>query len=182
MIMRAANYSSMNIFNESQVKEINKVIKSNFVEGKDDFAVDSHKTSDVKFVYLGKIQKYIFPFIDFCQTANNNFFGFDLHSLTSFKKLNYNIYDEGTEYNWHIDAVPRDPVRDIKLTALLNLSEESYEGGELVLFRANEIICNEFNKPGSAIIFPSFINHKVTKIISGKRHTLAIWLSGPKFR
>ena len=180
--MRAANYSSMNIFNESQVKEINKVIKSNFVEGKDDFAVDSHKTSDVKFVYLGKIQQYIFPFIDFCKTANNNFFGFDLHPLTSLKKLNYNIYDEGTEYNWHIDAVPRDPVRDIKLTALLNLSEGSYEGGELVLFRANEIICNEFNKPGSAIIFPSFVNHKVNKITAGKRYTLAIWFSGPKFR
>ena len=98
------------------------------------------------------------------------------------KKLNYNIYDEGTEYSWHIDAVPRDPVRDIKLTALLNLSEESYEGGELVLFRANEIVCTEFNKPGSAIIFPSFINHKVNKITSGKRHTLAIWFSGPKFR
>ena len=55
-------------------------------------------------------------------------------------------------------------------------------GGELVLFRANEIVCTEFNNPGSAIIFPSFINHKVNKITSGKRHTLAIWLSGPKFR
>ena len=74
------------------------------------------------------------------------------------------------------------PVRDIKLTALLNLSEEKYDGGELVLFRASEIICNEFNTPGSAIIFPSFINHKVNKIVSGNRHTLAIWLSGPKFR
>ena len=61
--MRAANYSSMNIFNETQVKEINKVIKSNFVEGKDDFAADSHKTSDVKFVYLGKIQQYISLYI-----------------------------------------------------------------------------------------------------------------------
>ena len=53
--MRAANYSSMNIFNEIQIKEINTAIKSNFVEGKDDFAVNSNKTSDVKFVYLGKI-------------------------------------------------------------------------------------------------------------------------------
>ena len=70
----------------------------------------------------------------------------------------------------------------IKLTALLNLSEEKYEGGELFLFRANELICNEFNTPGSAIIFPSFINHKVNKILSGRRHTLAIWFSGPKFR
>ena len=60
--MRAVNYSSMNIFNDSQIKEINTAIKSNFVEGKDDFAADSHKTSDVKFVYLGKVQQYIFPF------------------------------------------------------------------------------------------------------------------------
>ena len=64
----------------------------------------------------------------------------------------------------------------------MNLSEESYEGGELVLFRGNEIICNEFNVPGSAITFPVFTNHKVNKITSGKRHTLAIWMSGPKFR
>ena len=61
--MRAANYSSMNIFNKEQVKEINNVIKENFIEGKDDYAADSHKTSNVKFVNLGKIQKYIHPFI-----------------------------------------------------------------------------------------------------------------------
>ena len=180
--MRAANYISMNIFNKNQVKEINKVINSNLIDGKDDYASESNKTSDVKFVNFGVIEKYISPFVDFCFTANNNFFGFDLHSLTSMKKLNYNIYEKGTEYNWHIDAVPRDTVRDIKLTALLNLSEEDYKGGDLVLFRAKEIICTEFNNPGSAIIFPSFTNHKVNKIISGSRNTLAIWMSGPKFR
>ena len=180
--MRAVNYSSMNIFNKEKVKEINNIIKENFIEGKDDSAAESRKTSNVKFVSLGKIQKEIHPFIEFCLAANSNFFGFDLHPLTSFNKLNYNSYEKGTEYSWHIDAIPRDPVRDIKLTALLNLSEESYEGGELALFRANEIECKEFNLPGSAIIFPSFINHKVNKIISGRRNTLAIWMSGPKFR
>ena len=180
--MRAANYSSMNIFNDDQIKEINNIIKLNFIKGNDDYAKKSVKTSNVKFVNYGKIQKYIDPFVEFCFTANNNYFGFDLHPLTSLKTLNYNIYSEGSEYSWHIDAVPSDPVRDIKLTALLNLSEEAYEGGELVLFRANEIICKEFNKPGCAVIFPSFINHKVNKIISGSRYTLAIWMSGPKFR
>ena len=180
--MRAANYSSMNIFNLEQIKEINNIINLNFIKGKDDYAQKAVKTSDVKFVNYGKIQKQIFPFVEFCLTSNNNFFGFDLHPLTSMKKLNYNIYEKGSEYTWHIDAVPQDPVRDIKLTALLNLSEESYEGGDLVLFRSNEITCNEFNTPGSAIIFPSYINHKVNKITSGKRHTLAIWMSGPKFR
>jgi|TARA_B110000444_G_C18575128_1_gene471311 PKHD-type hydroxylase len=180
--MRAANYSSMNIFNKEQVQEINSVINGNLIKGKDDYAGEAKKTSDVKFLYYGKIHKYLNPFIDFCITANNNFFGFDLHPLTSLKKLNYNSYKQGAEYSWHIDAVPRDTVRDIKLTALLNLSEEPYEGGELVLFRGNEILCEEFNVPGSAIIFPAFTNHKVNKLTSGTRNTLAIWMSGPKFR
>ena len=53
--MRAANYSSMNIFNKDQVKEINNAIKENFIEGIDDAATNSRKTSNVKFVNLGKI-------------------------------------------------------------------------------------------------------------------------------
>ena len=129
--MRAANYSSMSIFNLDQIKEINDIIKLNFIRGNDDYAKDAVKTSNVKFVNYGKIKEKIFPFVEFCLTANNNFFGFDLHPLTTMKKLNYN----------------------------------TYEGGDLVLFRSNEIICNEFSKPGSAIIFPAFTNHKVSKII-----------------
>mgnify|MGYP001230553916 CR=1 FL=1 len=179
--MREANYASMNIFNSDQVSEINNIIKNNLIQGKDKPAT-AKKTSEVKFVNFNKIQNHISPFVDFCLTANISLFGYDLHPLTSHKKLNYNSYKTGMEYSWHIDATPRDPVRDIKLTALLNLSEGNYEGGELVLFRGEEVVCNEFNLPGSAVIFPSFTNHKVNKVISGTRNTLAIWMSGPKFR
>ena len=96
--------------------------------------------------------------------------------------INYNTYVQGEEYSWHIDASSKSPVSDIKLTCLLNLSEENYEGGELILFKGKEVQCKEFNLPGSAIVFPSFTNHKVNKLLSGKRHTLAIWMTGPKFR
>ena len=113
---------------------------------------------------------------------NNLNFGFDLHQLTSQKILNYNTYTEGEEYSWHIDASSKSPVSDIKLTCLLNLSEEKYEGGELILFKGEEVLCKEFNEPGSAVVFPSFTNHKVNKLISGTRSTLALWMSGPKFR
>ena len=75
--MRAANYTSMNIFNESDIKEINKAINQNLISGKDNYAQESLKTSEVKFVNLGKIQNYINPFLEFCLTANNNFFGFE---------------------------------------------------------------------------------------------------------
>jgi len=75
------------------------------------------------------------------------------------------------------------PIRDIKLTCLLNLSEDDYSGGDLFLFDGGqEKKTEKFNNPGTAIIFPSFINHKVSKLISGKRNTLAIWWYGPKFR
>ena len=181
--MRETTYSyAKNIFNSDQIKEINNVIKDNFIEGKDLLATGAQKSSDVKFLRLGPVQKYLFPFIDYCFTANINSFGFDLHQLTSQKILNYNSYTKGSEYSWHIDAVSRSPVRDIKLTALLNLSEEKYEGGELVLFKGEEVTCKEFDMPGSAVIFPSFTNHRVSKITSGSRATLAIWMWGPKFR
>ena len=180
--MREAPYSFGKIFNLDQVKELNKAIKENFIQGQDNYARGAEKTSDVKFVRFGRIQRYLGSFLDFCYTSNINYFGFDLHPVTSQKRLNYNIYKKGTEYNWHIDAVSKNPVRDIKLTALLNLSEKNYEGGELVLFKTWEIVCKEFNEPGTAIIFPSFTNHKVNKVTTGSRNTLALWMSGPKFR
>ena len=183
--MREITYSfATNIFNKNQIKQINELIKKNFINDdvQDNFAKGAIKSSQVKFVKLGVISSLLGRFLDFCLTANNNNFGFDLHPLTSHKILNYNNYKQNEEYSWHIDATSRSPISDIKLTCLLNLSEENYTGGELVLFKGKEIECKEFNESGSAIVFPSFTNHKVNKLLSGERNTLAIWMTGPKFR
>ena len=67
------------------------------------------------------------------------------------------------------------------LFGLLNCSDNDYEGGDLFLFRDKDVKVENFG-PGSAVVFPSFISHKVEKIISGSRATLAIWMNGPKFR
>jgi hypothetical protein len=182
--MREATYSfAKALFNLNQIKEINSVIKKNFITNlKDAPAISAKKTSDVKFVMLGPLQRYILPFIDYVHSANVASFGFDLHQLTSQKILNYNSYEKNSEYTWHIDATSKSPISDIKLTCLLNLSENQYEGGELKLFKGGEVACKEFDEPGSAVVFPSFTNHKVSTVISGNRNTLAIWMSGPKFR
>ena len=71
--------------------------------------------------------------------------------------------------------------RDVKLTCLLNLSEEKYDGGDLYLFNHKEVKVENF-EPGSAVVFPSFLNHRVSEILKGSRNTLAIWMWGPKFR
>ena len=171
------------LFNSEQVKNLNNVIKNNFVTATDNPNTDSIKTSQVKCLRLFSIQNLIRPFIviDFSYSANNLHYGFDLFPLTANKLLNYNAYKKNEEYTWHIDASVKSPISDIKLTCLLNCSEEKYEGGDLYLFKDKDVKVEKFN-PGSAVVFPSFLNHKVEKITSGSRATLSIWMDGPKFR
>ena len=179
--MRSVLSSVSKLYNSEQVKKINEVIYANFLESGDNPAEGAIKTSQVKFIRMHPIQSLLGPFVDFCHSTNNEYFGFDLLTLTSSKILNYNTYNTNEEYSWHIDADVKSPIRDIKLTCLLNLSEEKYVGGDLFLFRDKEVKIEKFD-PGSAVVFPSFINHRVSKITSGKRATLAIWMWGPKFR
>ncbi len=179
--MRETLCSVSKVFNIEQIKVLNNTIKNNFIEASDNPSSDSIKTSQVKFVRLLSLQNLIGPFIDFCMSANSFHYGFDLFPLTASKILNYNTYKKDEEYTWHIDASMKSPIRDIKLTCLLNCSEENYEGGDLYLFRDGEVKVEKFT-PGSAVVFPSFLNHKVEKIRSGSRATLAVWMYGPKFR
>ena len=179
--MREAGYVVAKLFNENQIKTLNETIQNNLVKGNDNPNQKAIKTSQVKFVRLFSVQKLIIPLIDFIMSSNSNHYGFDLFQLNPSKILNYNTYESNEEYTWHIDATMQSPVRDIKLTCLLNCSEEKYDGGDLFLFRDGEVKIENFN-PGCAVIFPSFTNHKVEKITSGSRATLAIWADGPKFR
>ena len=179
--MRETLYNTAPLFNIEHIKKLNKAINDHLVKGNDKPNTDAIKTSQVKFVNLGAIQNLILPFLDFIITSNTYYYGFDIFQLTGSKKLNYNTYEKNEEYTWHIDATVRSPIKDIKLTCLLNCSEDDYQGGDLFLFRDKEVKVENFS-PGSAVVFPSFINHKVEKITSGSRATLAIWMNGPKFR
>ena len=179
--MRDTLYNTAPLFNIDHIKKLNKTISDHFVQGSDKPNTNAIKTSQVKFVNLGAIQHLISPFLDFIIHSNTYYYGFDIFQLTGSKKLNYNTYQKDEEYTWHIDATVRSPIRDIKLTCLLNCSDNDYKGGDLFLFRDKDVKVENFG-PGSAVVFPSFISHKVEKIISGSRATLAIWMNGPKFK
>ena len=179
--MRDTLYNTAPLFNIDHIKKLNKTISEHFVPGSDKPNTNAIKTSQIKFVNLGAIQHLISPFLDFIIHSNTYYYGFDIFQLTGSKKLNYNTYQKDEEYTWHMDATVRSPIRDIKLTCLLNCSDNDYKGGDLFLFRDKDVKVENFG-PGSAVVFPSFISHKVEKIISGSRATLAIWMNGPKFR
>ena len=72
---------------------------------------------------------------------------------------------------------------DCKLTLLINLSDEPYEGGQFQIHTENEPrTIDSYNKSGSAIIFKSHILHRVLPVTSGIRKSLALFLTGPRFQ
>ena len=118
------------------------------------------------------------------QIINHTEFGYNLYPILERTLLNYNVYDSSNygEYDYHIDASAVESY-DIKLTAMINLSEEYYEGGDFIMLDSNVKFrtIKEFSLPGSSIIFKSWLPHKVTPVTKGIRKTISHWFYGPRF-
>jgi PKHD-type hydroxylase len=92
----------------------------------------------------------------------------------------YKSADEG-HYDWHMDAGPPKEGIQRKLSISILLSDPSeFEGGELQ-FKGMEDR-KILTKQGSIVVFPSFIEHKVTPVTKGVRYSAVTWASGPSFR
>ena len=182
-------YYFKNYFNDSKIKEINDFIENNF----DDFEEAIHgaknddgsfkKNSSVKIISWKKIKHFFSELESKLYLANQKHFGYDLYNMNDNVFVLLNTYDSKNKgsYDWHRDA-SRSNVFDTKLTVLINLSTENYEGGQFELFDGGHSEISALNKPGNAIMFKSYINHRVLPVTKGERRTLTIFLKGPKFR
>ena len=94
--------------------------------------------------------------------------------------VRYKSADEG-HYDWHMDVnAPKDGIqRKLSCVILLNDSSE-FEGGILQFKGMEDTVLLE--KRGSIIVFPSFIEHKVTPVTKGVRYSAVTWTTGPSFR
>ena len=167
-------------FTHEQVKEINKKIKKNIFEKEPpgEAAASTSKIGDFFIVPCMPLMELLHPWLYQCQIINRNTFEYNLYWNFHIEALNYNVYGTEGEYGWHID-IEREAKFDMKLTCLLNLSEEPYEGGKFYMINQNEEI--KFDS-GSGLLFNSLIAHKVTPITKGKRITLTYWATGPVWR
>ena len=113
---------------------------------------------------------------------NQAHYGYDLFDIDDEEELNYNIYKQGEQYQWHIDA-DNTKSSDIKLTALINISDDSFLGGDFYLLNSNSPLpVPELKNPGAMIIFNSFTLHKINPITKGTRKTITIFMKGPSFK
>ena len=113
---------------------------------------------------------------NFIQKANENHFGFDDIRVT--EQALFTEYPVGGFYDWHMDCdvnmQHEPPVRKISMTLLLNDPSE-FEGGHLELMAPGRFA--EL-KQGHAIVFASFINHRVQPVTRGMSQSLVVWFGG----
>jgi predicted 2-oxoglutarate/Fe(II)-dependent dioxygenase YbiX len=183
-------YVWTDVFTVQQIKEINEFIDKEY-DGLQDKKYGTANQPDgtivknistVKQISYGKIKHLISGFVNTAYCGANFDFGYITFGPYDNESLNFNIYssDNKDYYGWHIDE-SRSAMTDIKLTLLINLSTEPYEGGEFQL-RDEFTDYSVLSKPGNALMFKSPILHRVLPVTSGTRKTLTIFIYGPKFR
>jgi PKHD-type hydroxylase len=106
--------------------------------------------------------------------------GYALSSQEQTQIGRYKSTDEGY-YDWHIDASPPKNGIQRKLSCVILLSDPSEFEGGILQFKGMEDQ-NLLDKQGSIIVFPSFIEHRVTPVTKGVRYSAVTWSSGPSFR
>lgn len=91
----------------------------------------------------------------------------------------YTAEDQGF-FRMHMDTLPRDMTRKLSISVPLNDPSE-YAGGALEIFEGSNVV--EVNqRAGVPVIWPSWLQHRVTPVTSGKRYALVTWFRGPNWR
>jgi len=170
-------------FSLKELKDINKICETHKVKNYEDVKAEyATKTSLVSGVHYKDIKDKINNAYQEIISVNNENFGYNLFNISDLQILNFNKYNskQKSEYSWHCDS-SNNHINDIKFTFLINTSLKKYKGGEFYFFFGRPVTINAFNKPGSMILFKSFLHHKVSPVIKGERSSLAMFLKGPKF-
>lgn len=145
-----------------------------------------YRSSEIR--WLNPYYEPLRPLVDllwhYGQVANKNAFGFYIDHLPDIQYTKYFATEQG-HYDWHCDTFWANPTMyDRKLSIVIQLSDsDDYEGGDFQVDpQYPQLPADEIRKKGTVIVFPSFINHRVTTVTGGERRSLVSWLQGPKFR
>ena len=136
------------------------------------------------------LQNLFWPYI--VEANKEAGWNFVIDRFESFQYTTYIAPDD--HYTWHVDMSEKPQLSNgemlmRKLSMSVQLSPPSaYEGGELqqgiINWRAATIepkTLDNASAQGSIIVFPSFVLHKVTPVVEGKRSSLVGWVVGPPF-
>ena len=120
--------------------------------------------------------------IDLVRVANREMFDFDITDFSESPQVaRYDSSREG-HFDWHSDIGDGRLAARRKLTIVIQLDAGAgYQGGDLQIMPSNHTV-TAARRRGDAVMFPSFMLHRVTPVTKGTRHSLTLWCHGPSFR
>ena len=175
-------YTYKNAYNKNECKNIyNSIISS-----ENSTLIDrpgQNKNVNVKIFNTDKnILELLSGFFSTVKETNRENFGLELFTDIP-TSGNLNIYSGKTNsYGYHSHFAELASMQDLKFTAILNISLNPYVGGEFDFFVGEDSHVEDLDEPGSILIFPSFLWHRVRPVTNGERLTVSYWFYGPNFR
>lgn len=180
------NYYSFDIaFNKEQLGWISNLVERYPFEkattvGSTLEDVDNIRKSNIKWIHHDDLSYWVYDRIQYMVVEANQIWNFNLHSIID--SIQYTEYLEGGgHYDWHIDIGPGS-INHRKVSITIQLSDSNeYEGGDFEIWTGGEFKKLP-RKKGSAILFPSFLMHRVTPITKGVRKSLVLWVGGDSYK
>ena len=109
-------------------------------------------------------------------------FAFDLTELETLQILKY---EEGDHHKWHMDANTTSQKICRKLSFTITLNDPSeFEGGAITFNLKEDENAKALGRPplGTAVAFPSYLQHQVPEVTRGTRYSIVGWMLGPRFK
>lgn len=186
------------VFTESELDKIEVYCNSLnlsegvHIQGADNPTEYTHRKSKTAFMQFNDTNSWIFERMNAAiELINENYFNYDLNGYSN---MQYSEYDGSSSdrYNYHADIMfgiqhVEPQTRKLSITLLLNSPSKDFTGGEFGINYGDESLDKTGAykvemKRGRIIAFPSYMIHKVFPVITGKRKSIVIWVTGPKFR
>ena len=184
-------YTIQDCFTQNELNKLYKGINTlPYKRAKSTKNSDNYNTlqrkSQIKWIYQTPDWYWLYKRLNhFIINANKDTWDFNLsYFIDNIQYTEYDSSDHG-HYEWHLDiGEGKASLRKISLTIQLSNPNE-YEGGDLEFFTGGEYQKDilKFNKEyNTAVLFPSYLLHRVTPVTRGIRKSLVIWVGGTQFR
>jgi PKHD-type hydroxylase len=141
------------------------------------------RSSSVKWIPKSKQWQWLYDkMMAMATEANDALWHFDL--ISADEQIQFTEYYDTADghYDWHQDIGPGNAsLRKVSITIQLSDSDE-YEGGDLQFWQGAAAVLDAPRGAGVAVIFPSYLMHRVTKVTKGTRRSFVLWVGGQHYK
>ena len=161
---------------------VNEFMQIDPIDGTVYSAGNDHRKSKVRWVH-GRfdVEDLLLRFV---HEANAVAFNVDIQP--EMREMQFTEYEAsyGGKYDWHHDINWENHKNyDRKLSMVVQLSDpDTYEGGMFEFMEVQMPKHKDWKQQGSILIFPSYLQHRVTEVTKGTRYSLVSWVRGPRWK